>query len=83
MSKQQHDIRTEGRQLVEAARKATLRHATSWKELVPNAVDINRSAESAEESAYSEMAMAKQALRDHILGVYGISMRELTSLMAP
>lgn len=80
MSEKNHDIRRDGKLLVQAVREATRRHATSWQALVPNAVEINRAAESAEDVAYADMATAKQALRDHILTVYGISMQELSSL---
>lgn len=83
MTKRSHDGADEGRQLVEAVREAALRHATSWEALVPNSFAINLEAESAEEAAYAEMALAKRALRDHICAVYGISLRELSSLAAP
>lgn len=83
MDEQKQDPAAEGRKLVEAVRQAALKHAASWEALVPNAFQIDLSAEAAEEAAYAEMALAKRALRDHICVVYGISFRELSSLAAP
>lgn len=83
MPKRSNDMEKEGRRLVQAVRDAALRHATSWDALVPNSFAINLEAESAEEVAYADMALAKRALRDHICTVYGISLRELSSLATP
>lgn len=66
--------------MVAAVREAALRHAESWESLVPDTQGINMAAEAAEEAAYTEMALAKRALRDHICQTYGISQRELASL---
>lgn len=71
----------EARRLVDAVRDAASRHATSWETLVPDSSTINPSAEAAEEAAYAAMARAKRALRDHICAAYGISLRELSSLV--
>jgi hypothetical protein len=73
----------EGQHLVDAVRTAAREHQTTWDALVPNQFEVNLSAEQAEEAAYSEMARAKAKLRDHICEVYGISIRELSSLAAP
>jgi hypothetical protein len=83
MLKQPYDVESEGRRLVQLVRAAALHHATSWEALVPNAFEINLEAEAAEEAAYADMTLAKRALRDHICAVYGISLRELSSLAAP
>ena len=71
---------TDGGMLVEAVRDAARRHNATWEALVPDHFTINLLAEEAEEQAYSEMAMAKAELREHICRTYGISIRELTSL---
>lgn len=83
MNGSEQDPTAEGRKLVEAVRQAALKHAASWESLVPNALEMDLSAEDAEEAAYAEMALAKRALRDHICAVYGISFRELSSLATP
>jgi hypothetical protein len=83
MSKPTRNIEEEGRALVSAVREAASRHADSWEALVPNAFEINTDAEAAEEDAYAELALSKCALRDHICAVYGISLRELSSLATP
>ena len=73
----------EGRDLVEAVRDTARRHNSSWEALVPDAFTIDPAFEAAEERAYAEMAVAKSALRDHICEVYGLSIRELSSLAMP
>jgi hypothetical protein len=70
-------------QLVAAVRAAAAVHQTTWEALVPNQFEINLSAEQAKEQAFSEMAHAKAALRQHICETYGISIRELSSLAMP
>lgn len=70
----------DGRHLVSQVRDAAARHNSSWETLVPSSFEVNLEAEAAEEAAYAEMARAKRALRDHICEVYGISIRELSSL---
>jgi len=70
----------DGHDLVTAVRAAAAAHQTTWEALVPNHFEINLAAEDAEEIAYSGMARAKAALRDHICRTYGISIRELSSL---
>jgi len=72
-----------GRELVEAVREAARRHSSSWEALVPDAFTVNLKFEADEERAYAEMAVAKRALREHICEVYGISIRELSSLAMP
>ena len=72
-----------GHQLVEAVREAARAHSQTWEALVPDAFTINLAAEEAEERAYAAMAVVKRALRDHICAVYGISIRELSSLAMP
>jgi hypothetical protein len=74
------DQRERGRDLVAAVRDAAAAHQTSWETLVPNQFVVNLEAERAEEIAYSDMARAKAALRDHICDTYGLSLRELCSL---
>lgn len=74
---------SEGRRLVAEVREAARRHNASWEALVPSSFRVNLDAEAAEEEAYAEMALAKRALRDHICEVYGISIRELSSLAMP
>ncbi|KKC27854.1 hypothetical protein [Sphingomonas sp. SRS2] len=74
---------TDGRHLVAQVREAAARHSSSWEALVPSSFEVNLDAEAAEEEAYVEMALAKRALRDHICDVYGISIRELSSLAMP
>ena len=74
---------TEGRRLVEAVREAARHHNSSWEALVPDAFTVNLVFEEDEERAYAEMAVAKSALRDHICHIYGISIRELSSLAMP
>ena len=73
----------DGRALVEAVREAARHHNSSWEAMVPDAFTINLVHEEAEERAYAEMAVAKRALREHICEVYGISIRELSSLAMP
>ena len=73
----------DGRHLVALVREAAARHSTSWEALVPSSFEVNLEAEAAEEEAYAEMARAKRALRNHICDVYGISIRELSSLAMP
>lgn len=72
---------TEGRALVAAVRAAAERHRTTWEALVPDQYTVDLRAEPAEEAAYAEMAEARHRLRDHICGAYGISLRELISLV--
>ena len=70
----------DGRDLVAAVRAAARVHSSSWEALVPDRFTVNLLAEAAEEQAYAEMAEAKAKLRDHICEIYGISIRELSSL---
>jgi hypothetical protein len=72
-----------GKELVAVVREAARKHAISWEALVPDRFVVNLAAEADEEAAYAEMAEAKRALRDHICEVYGVSIRELSSLAAP
>ena len=74
---------SEAHECVAAVRAAETAHRATWEALVPNQFDVNLSAESAEETAYAEMARAKAALREHIRQTYGISVRELSSLAMP
>jgi hypothetical protein len=73
----------EGRALAAAVRAAAARHNLTWEALVPDAFRVDFAHEEAEELAYAEMAVAKEALRDHICRTYGISYRELSSLARP
>lgn len=73
----------EGRELVESVREAARAHSVTWEAMVPDCFTVDLGAEAAEEAAYAEMARRKRALRDHICDVYGISIRELTSLAMP
>ncbi|NIJ07283.1 hypothetical protein FHS31_000879 [Sphingomonas vulcanisoli] len=73
----------DGHALVAEVRKAARAHGDTWEALVPPHLAINLDAEEAEEAAYAEMAQAKRRLRDHICEMYGISMRELSSLAQP
>jgi len=73
----------DAKELVEAVREAAQRHNKTWETLVPDAFRIDLEHEEAEELAYSEMAAAKRALRDHICETYGITIRELASLAMP
>jgi len=72
-----------GHDLVAAVRAAAAAHQMTWEALVPNQFEVNFAAEHAEEAAYSAMARAKAALREHICSTYGISIRELSSLATP
>lgn len=74
---------TDGRRLVEMVREAARLHNSSWEAMVPDAFTVDLVFEAAEERAYAEMATAKSLLRDHICHVYGISIRELSSLAMP
>jgi hypothetical protein len=71
----------EGKRLAEEVRAAAARHRGAWGALVPTPHAVNQDAEPAEEAAYAEMEAAKQRLRDHICGLYGISAAELISLV--
>jgi hypothetical protein len=73
----------EGHALAAAVRAAAARHNLTWEALVPDAYRVDFAHEAAEELAYAEMELAKQALRDHICRTYGISYRELSSLAQP
>ena len=73
----------EAHQLVAAVRAAASVHQSSWEALIPNRFEVNLEAEDAEEEAYSEMALKKAELRQHICATYGISIRELSSLATP
>jgi hypothetical protein len=77
MSDSLHD---EGRELVEAVRRAAATHQSTWEALVPNHIEINIDGEAAEDAAYEDMADAQAQLRDHICATYGISVRELLGL---
>ena len=74
---------SEGEQLVAAVRAAAAAHHLAWEAMVPDAFTINSRAEAAEEQAYRAMAAEKQRLREHICTTYGISIRELASLVMP
>jgi hypothetical protein len=73
----------DAKELVEAVREAARRHNKTWETLVPDAFRIDLGHEEAEELAYAEMAAAKRTLRDHICETYGITIRELASLVMP
>lgn len=73
----------DGRRLVEAVREAARLHNSSWEALVPDAFTVDLTFEAAEERAFADMAVTKSALRAHICHVYGISIRELSSLAMP
>ena len=72
----------DGRSLVAEVRAAAARHRTTWEALVPDQFTIDLLHEPAEEAAYAEMAAAKRRLRDHICTTYGLSARELASILA-
>lgn len=74
---------TQGHALVEEVRVAARVHNLSWEALIPDAFTVNLAAEAEEERTYAAMAAVKRRLRDHICKVYGISIRELSSLAMP
>ena len=74
---------SDGQELVAAVRRAARAHSRTWEAMVPDQFTVDLAAEAAEEADYTEMALHKRALRDHICDTYGISIRELTSLALP
>ena len=70
----------DGRELVAAVRAAAQAHDRVWGALVPSLEHVDFAHEEAEERAYTEAEAARQALRDHISEIYGVSARELLRL---